>query len=360
VSEQAAIRVLVLGDARQVHVHRWSEFLSHNGYETLTVSLEPLDGVRGDRRRISLPAFLPDFARYPLATSEVRRIVKRFEPDVVNAHFLPNYGMIAALGGFSPWVLSTWGSDVMLLPEKSPFHLWRTRFVIGRADWITSDAEVMSRRLVELGASPTRVLTFPYGVDRTRFFPASVAVSPHGPRIVCNRKMERVYNVSALVEAFPELLASASGASLTLAGDGSLRSSLEEIVGRSAPKEAVRFVGDVDHTEMPDLLRRHDVFVSVALSDTTSVSLLEAMACGLFPVVSDIPANREWIEQGRNGFLVDPHDTHALARAIAEAWERPDLRDAAAKRNAGLIEARADWYRNMSIVDGLFRRLARR
>jgi glycosyltransferase involved in cell wall biosynthesis len=82
------------------------------------------------------------------------------------------------------------------------------------------------------------------------------------------------------------------------------------------------------------------------------------MACGLFPVVSDIPANREWIADGENGFLVPARDPEALARAIAEAWRNPELRALALRRNAQIVEARADWQRNMSVVDDLFRRLA--
>ncbi len=355
-----AIRVLLLGDARQVHVHRWSRFLTDSGYEVLTVSLEPVDGAVGARRRIIIPSLIPDFARYPLAVFDVRNTLKRFEPHIVNAHFVPNYGVIAALSGFTPWVLSAWGSDVMLLPEKSRFHMWRTRFVIGRADCITSDAEVMSRRLVELGARPDRVVTFPYGVDRNVFFPGKTQASRNGPRIICNRKMEPVYNITVLVEAFPGVSKSLPETRLTLAGDGSNKRSLEEKARESGSANAIRFVGEISHGEVPDLLRDHDLYVSVALSDTTSVSLLEAMACGLFPIVSDIPANREWIEHAANGFLVPPRDPAALARAIVDAWLNRDLRESARQKNAALIEARADWYRNMSIVDELFRRLARK
>lgn len=350
---------MLLGDARQVHVHRWSTFLSDAGYEALTVSLEPVDGVPGASRRIEAASFLPDFARYPLAAFSVRGLIARFKPHVVNAHFVPNYGVIAALSGFSPWVLSAWGSDVMLLPGKSPFHMWRTRAVLRRADWITSDADVMSRRLVALGARSERVVTFPYGVDRSAFFPADAPAPLEGPRIVCNRKMEPVYNAATLVDAFARLLPSLPGATLTLTGGGSLRRALEKAAGESGSGAAVRFTGEVPHGGVPQLLREHDIFVSVPLSDTTSVSLLEAMACGLFPVVSDIPANREWIEDGENGFVVPARDPDALADAIARAWADPALRASARARNARLIETRADWYRNMAVVDDLFRRLAR-
>jgi glycosyltransferase involved in cell wall biosynthesis len=357
------IRIALLGDARQVHIHRWSRYLDEMGFDVLTLSLEPVKGVSGFRRRIGVPSFLPDFVRYPLAVPQIRGVLARFRPDVVSAHFVPNYGVIAALVRRSPWVLSAWGSDVMLLPERSAFHMRRTRFVIRRADYITSDADVMSRRLVELGAAAERVITFPYGVDRKVFFPAAAAPSPagrKGPSILCNRKLERVYNVTAVIDAFSEVKRGLPCASLTIAGSGSLRRALEERARGAGLADAVRFAGDVPHAGMADLLREHDVFVSVALSDTTSVSLLEAIACGLYPVVSDIPANREWIEDGANGAVVDPADPSAIARAIADAWANRSLREEAAQKNAGLIETRADWYKNMSVVNDLFRRLAGR
>ena len=353
------IRVAVLGDARQVHIHRWSAYLAEAGYGVLTLSLEPMDGVVGLRRRIIVPSLLPDVFRYPMAVSAVRRALNHFDPHIVNAHFVPNYGLIAALTHFSPWVLSTWGSDIMVLPGKSAFHMARTRFVVRRATYITSDADVMSKRLVELGASPDRVITFPYGVDRKVFHLATRSSPGNAPRVLCNRKMEPVYNVGTLVAAFIEVVKTIPGARLTLAGSGSQKRALERQVRSSDADSAVSFVGDVAHRAMPDLLRDHDLFVSAALSDTTSVSLLEAMACGLFPIVSDIPANREWIEDGRNGFVVPPRDVHALAQAITEAWRNRELRETARQKNAGLIEARADWFRNMSVVADLFRRLAR-
>lgn len=352
--------MMLLGDARQVHIHRWSKFLAGAGYDVLTVSLEPVDGICGEAERVDMASFLPDFVRYPLAAPRVRALIRRFEPHIVNAHFVPNYGVIAALSGFSPWVLSTWGSDVMLLPEKSAFHAWRTRFVITRADGITSDADVMSRRLVELGARAERVVTFPFGVDRSVFRPLAEAAVREGPRVLCNRKMEAVYNLPTVVDAFARVSISLPRARLTLAGDGSLRPSLEKAVRKGPAAPAIRFVGDVPHASVPGLLRDHDLFVSMALSDTTSVSLLEAMACGLFPIVSDIPANREWITHGANGFVVPARDAGALARAIVDAWRDADLRTSARRENTQIIEARADWQRNMSVVDELFRRLVRK
>jgi glycosyltransferase involved in cell wall biosynthesis len=357
---EAQTRILLLGDARQVHVARWARYLASVGYRVLTVSLESSHHVPEPNRRIRVPGLLPRFVRYPLAVPAVRRLIADFAPHVVNAHFLPNYGVIAGMTGFSPWVLSVWGSDVMLLPEKSPFHMRRTRWVIDRATFITSDSEGMTTRLVELGAAPERVVTFPYGVDRERFCPTGEPAEGPAPRIISSRKLEAVYDIRTVLSAFIALSARLPAACLTVAGDGSRAETLRRQAAESAQPESIRFVGNVVHDDMPALLRAHDVYVSMSLSDTTSVSLLEAMSCGLLPIVSDIPANREWVQHRSNGLLVPVGDAAALQRAMEGAWGDPGFRKAAAETNMHIIEQRADWFNNMSMATALFERLTGR
>jgi glycosyltransferase involved in cell wall biosynthesis len=345
-----------MGDARQVHIARWGRYLSECGYNVLTVSLEPVDAVAGNGERIQVAALLPQFIRYTAAVPSLRSIIRRFRPHLVNAHFLPNYGLMAMLSSFHPWVLSTWGSDIMVLPERSTLHMRRTTAVIASADYITSDADVMTRRLVELGAASERVVTFPFGVDLSVFFPENPA-DRTGPRLLSNRQLEAVYDVRSIIAAFPQVLREESGAMLTVAGGGSLDKDLRSAAARVAPVSVIHFTGKVKHDAMPALLREHDIYLSMSLSDTTSVSLLEAMACGLFPIVTDIPANREWIEHGRNGFLVDTGDETGLAGAIATAWRNPSLMKSAAEQNAEMIASRADWSQNMTNVRNLFERI---
>jgi glycosyltransferase involved in cell wall biosynthesis len=241
----------------------------------------------------------------------------------------------------------------MMLPQRSPFHMRRTKAVLASADYVTSDADVMTRRLIEMGARPERVLTFPFGVDRGLFSPGDHKERP-GPRLLSNRQLEPVYGVNTIVAAFPHILRAEPGATLTVAGSGSLARNLRGAAARVAPVSVVNFTGTVQHDAMPALLRDHDIYVSMSLSDTTSVSLLEAMACGLFPIVSDIAANREWIDHGKNGFLVAAGDESGLAEAVTGAWRNPSLRKSAAGHNADVIAGRADWSQNMTNVWNLF------
>jgi glycosyltransferase involved in cell wall biosynthesis len=345
--------MLLMGDARQVHLRRWAVFFADAGFDVLTVSLEPGDDFPGAFQRVHVPALLPGAIRYPLATVAVRRIIDRFRPDVINAHFVPNYGMIAALVCRDPWVLSTWGSDVMTDPDKSPFHRWRTRFVLERAAFVTSDARVLTERIGSFGVAGERIREFPYGVDTDRFQPGP-ALSGPGPRIVSNRKLETLYAVETAIDAMAAVREALPEATLTVAGGGSERAALARRAALSPATETITFVGPVDHDRMPGLLTGHHLYLSTARSDTTSVSLLEAMACGLFPIVTDIPANREWIDDGDNGRLVPSGDPSRLAVAIVDSWRDAALRERARDTNLRIIAERARWNDSMQPARQLF------
>jgi glycosyltransferase involved in cell wall biosynthesis len=351
--------MLLLGDARQVHLKRWGEYFGARGYEVLAVSLEPTASFPTRLIHVPVPEFLPDALRYPLACVALRRIMRAFQPDVVSAHFVPNYGMMAALAHRGPWVLSAWGSDIMSVPEKSAFHRWRTQFVLDRAPWVTSDARVLTEKIESFGVPADHILTFPYGVD-TGLFAAGAPPAQPGPLILSNRKLEGLYRIDVAIDAFAAVREALPDAALTIAGDGAEKARLIARADSSTGVSRIRFIGGVTHDLMPALLREHHVYISTSPADTTSVSLLEAMAVGLFPIVTDIPANREWIVDGENGRLVPPGGATKLAVAIIDAWRNSELRERARAHNARIIATRGRWVESMQPVHDLFDRLSAR
>jgi glycosyltransferase involved in cell wall biosynthesis len=108
---------------------------------------------------------------------------------------------------------------------------------------------------------------------------------------------------------------------------------------------------------MAERFRQAQVVVSLSTHDGTPNTLLEAMACGCFPVVGDIESLREWITPGVNGLLTAPDDSHALAEAILQALEQPALRQHAAAHNLRLITERAEYGRVMQQAEEFYRKL---
>src|SRR5205085_7992579 len=125
-------------------------------------------------------------------------------------------------------------------------------------------------------------------------------------------------------------------------------------VARLGVAKATLLMPLVGCQEMSALLRRAVISVSPSTHDGTPNTLLEAMACGCFPVAGDIPSIREWIRHGVNGLLCDPTSPDSVAREILCALGNKGLRERARAMNRGLVDRLADYDRVMPRVESFY------
>src|SRR3989442_10385176 len=163
------MRLAFLADASLPHTVRWVNWFVSRGHDCVLASLERGSGYRCTVHALRDTRRLPRFARYTRSIPAVRALLREFAPDLVNAHFLPNYGWIAARVPARPLVLTVLGSDILVVPRRSPLHLWRTRYVLARCDRVTSDAAMLTRALRDLGVPAAHILTVPMGIEPQRF-----------------------------------------------------------------------------------------------------------------------------------------------------------------------------------------------
>ena len=187
-------------------------------------------------------------------------------------------------------------------------------------------------------------------VDRDS--PSTVHSIPFGDRppftftLFCNRSWEPRYGVDVLARAFVKVTASRPEVGLMLLSGGSQGGVLRQILMNGGVLERVHFGGQVSQKDLPNWYHQADLYISPSHVDGSSVSLMEALACGLPCLVSDIPANKEWVTEGENGWLFRDGDADDLAAKILQAIEKRDAL-AAIGQNARLVaEARADWKKN--------------
>src|SRR6266480_554774 len=297
------MRICFLASAASVHTRRWAQHFASRGYQVSVVSFQrgEIDGVsvfqlssRSAQSRLGMH----------LNLNKVRRLVQEIDPDILHAHYVTSYGLAGALTGRRPLIVTAWGSDVLVMPEESWIYRQMVRFVLNRADLITSMAEHMTRHLIERRyAVAEKIITLPFGVDTDVFNPTqrSRRHSTDSPLVVSTRRLDHGLDVYLFIQAIPEVLKHYPNAQFVVTGDGTLRAQLEHLAADLGIKQDVEFRGDISHSEMTRLLGHADVFVSTSRSDGNNISLNEAMACGAFPVATDIPANRVWIENGKNG-----------------------------------------------------------
>jgi glycosyltransferase involved in cell wall biosynthesis len=263
----------------------------------------------------------------------LRRTRRAATPDVVYAHFLVPSGLIAALAGGAPLVVTAHGRDVRNVGEL-PGIAAATRFVVGRAASVICVSEHLRGELeLRVPAARGKTEVVSSGVDLERF---AVAPAPAGPpRFLCVGSLSERKNVVRLAEAFARL----GEGTLTFVGDGPLR-------GRLAGRPGVVLAGRVPHDQVPGLLAASHVVCQPSLLEPLGQSLLEAMACGRPVVATRVGGPPEFVPPGA-GVLVDPLDVDALADALRQAAALPVPCDAAraaaaahdVRRQAERIEA---------------------
>jgi glycosyltransferase involved in cell wall biosynthesis len=351
------MKLCVLADASAYHTLRWIDYFTGHGWQVHLISLEhPILKSSGVQHLIASKIQIRSL-KYPASARSIKNLIREIKPDIVNAHFVPNYGFIGALVGFRPFVISTWGSDILLSPRKSPLHRLRIQFALGRADLVTTDAGTLTRAVKKLGVPPGKIITVPMGVDLASW-PERPFDKKTGTQIVSYRRLEPIYNIELFLRAIPEIRKVVSSpVRFVIAGAGSQKNNLLNLASELGVSESVRFTGALTQTELTNLVYESDLYISTSLSDTTSVSLLEAMASGLVPVVSDIPGNREWIENEKNGYLFSPRSKDQLVSQILRALAATELWQKIARANRKTIIALASWQNNMQAIEKSFIKL---
>lgn len=350
------MRILVAGDAPYIHTKRWLAQFRNDGHEVHVASFRSatLPGVKLHH----LHTFGLGKAAYLLHIPTMRLLARRLRPDVIHAHYVTSYGFVSAVAGLHPLVSTVWGSDVLIAPQHSPFLRFAARYALRNSSMITVTAEHMKPATYALNIGSPEIHVIPFGVDTSVFRPpereVGVSASIH---LICTRNFKPIYDVQTFVRALALLRRTYPAITATLLGEGPLQGELEALVKLLGLDDVIQFLGHVDPARVAICLAESDIFVTASWSDSNNVSLTEAMACGCFPVGSDIPASREWIVHGENGFLFPPGNAEALAAALKQAIADPALRLRARQKNRHIVETRANWQTSVQMTYALFDRL---
>jgi glycosyltransferase involved in cell wall biosynthesis len=395
------MRILYFSRDYTPHDHRFLSALAGTGHQLFYLRLER-QGHQAEER--ALPpeveilqwsggngqATLKDGPRLLL---ELKALIRRVQPDLIQAGPLQRAAFLVALAGFRPLVSMSWGYDLLIDARRNAWWERATRYTLQRSAALVGDCHTIRQLAVSYGMPAERIVTFPWGIDLGHFTPSveagtltvavagiddpgrpAVARIPHpgdssgdGEQtsdarpftLLSTRGWEPIYGVDIIARAFVQAARERPELRLLMLGNGSqaslLRRTLMPAIGNndvsrsSEAPDRVLFPGQIGYADLPRLYRSADLYVSASHSDGTSISLLEAMACGCPVLVSDIPGNREWVQESgsqANGWLFPDGDAGALAhgilRAVEERQRLPEMGRAARR----LAEQRADWRVN--------------
>ena len=284
-------------------------------------------------------------------------VLTNIKPDLIHAGPIQSCAFMAALSGFHPFLTMSWGSDLLFHSEESPLMRWITSFVLDQMDFFLCDCDAVLEKAGEYAkVDAERVIKFPWGIELSRFFREAEC----GRRlreelgwdgcvlVLSTRSWEALYGIESVLKGFAEARKQNSRLRLLLLGDGSKRQEIDKFIKSRGLIDSVYRPGVVPQEKLPAFYSASNIYLSCTHSDGASISLLEAMACGLLIIVSDIPGNREWIEREENGWLVHPSEIDEIATSLLSAARFPKEKIKKMVRlNREIIVRRANWDVNV-------------
>ncbi len=364
------MRVLYFSKDYTPHDHRFLSALAETEHEVFYLKLEHNPRQIEDR---PVPSQIQQvlwkggegsfrWRDVPRLTLDLKRVIKEIKPDLIHAGPIQTCAFLAVLSGFHPILTMSWGFDLMQDADRNGWMKQITRYVLRHTDFFTSDAQITRDRAVVFGVNQDRTVVFPWGVDLKQFSPEQMldsnktqvvkAKAQNVKRksfvLFCNRSWEPRYGVDVLAIAFVKVANQRDDVSLLLLSGGSQANVIRQILMNGGVLDRVQFGGQVSQRDLPRWYHMADLYISPSHVDGSSVSLMEALACGLPVLVSDIPANKEWVSEGVNGWLFLDGNADILAEKIltvvAQGKKLTPI-GRAARRSA---EERADWKKNFA------------
>lgn len=354
------MKICFFADSESIHTIRWCRHFQSLGHDVHLITLKSalIEGVRvyplGVKGIKTSGGNWKTLFKY----RKVKTLLKQIKPDVFHALYATSYGITGSFCAYHPYVITALGSDILISPKQSAVYRILLKYAFKRAEKITVVAEHMRATAIELGAKPENVLTIPMGVDQEVFNSKNRSLPEDRFQVVSTRNFEPVYNIPHLLKALQLVRDKIPDIHVNLLGAGSLKDELVQMSKDLGLEGHVTFAGKKTQPEMAEFLNRSHVFVSLSLSDGNNISLNEGMACGTFNIATDIPANRQWIEDGENGFLIPVDDVNLLAEKLIESRDRfEELTAKAAPINEKLLQKSGIWQNNMKQMEAIYHQL---
>ena len=276
-------------------------------------------------------------------------LIRWLKPDLIHSLEIQHAGYITLgakeriSGEFPEWIVTNWGADIHLFGRLAE-HASKVKKVLASCNYYSCECERDVDLAKEMGLTAQILPIFP----NTGGFSLEKIAQFRSPGLTSSRRL-------IVLKGYQHW------AGRALVGLRALELCANELAGYriaifSAPPEVrisaelfsqsvgipIDLISGVSHDEMLRLHGQARISIGLSISDAISISLLEAMVMGSFPIQSCTACAAEWITDGRSGFIVPPEDSYPIASAIRQAIWDDSLVDKAAELNAEVARTRLD------------------
>jgi len=360
------MKVLLLSDTYSEHTEKWAIGLANSGVEVglfsfnkasydwyvhknITVFFEPDNKINAESTLTKLA-----YVKY---VSILKKIIKQFNPDILHAHYATSYGLVGALTNFHPYIISSWGSDVMKFPNKNFVARSILKYNFKKADLLCATSHTIEEYIQQVIKAPVTVI--PFGIDIEEFKPKKVESLFNDSDVVLGsiKPLESLYNIDILIKAYAKLLPKYNNLKLLIIGEGTEQNALNELCKELGIFEKVIFTGRIPFKEISRYYNMLNVLVNISEYESFGVSVVESMACGTPVVVSNVGGLKEVVKDDSVGLKVNIGDVDDTATAIEKLITDKNTYEQIATNARKHVIEKYNWEDNLKQMIGEYQKL---
>lgn len=359
-------KVLYISSKGGIHDYRFLKKLADD-YELTYLHYSPA-GIMKEIKELNLQIIhkkplknnLPLISELP----HLKKVYNSIKPDIVHTGYVWQVGILAAMQNLHPHLSMVWGSDVLIEPDKYYLIKMMVRKVMKQCDHVQCDAEFVKSKIISAYKIPPKKITvFPWGIDLSIFKKLDksecreqLGLNENDIIFLCTRPLQKLYRVPEMLQEFKKFSKDKNDVKMLLAADGSLKEDVIRFIDENKLQDKILFKGWIEYPELPVYFNACDAHVSNSISDGTSLSLLEAMACGCGLIVTDVPAITEWVNES-NGIVVNRKNPDELRQAFEKYYYQKELIGLHRNKNLEIAKEKADWDKNYLKLKNIYTNL---
>lgn len=355
------MKICFLGAASSIHIVRWVNAMAGRGHHVHLITMhKPGHDMIDQRVTVHHLTFRAPFGYY-INLFKVRKLLQNIQPKVLHVHYASGYGTLARLVNFKPTLLSVWGSDVFLFPYKNNRAKKTLQKNLQAMNQITATSYALKSQTELFVNHKSEIKVVPFGIDLSVFKP--LKQNKQMLTIGTVKGLEHVYGIDILLRAVARLLKKlqqlddqsyAEKLQIQIVGDGSELGNLKQLANELNIDQMTKFVGKVPNNEVPAYLNDFDIYCALSRSESFGVAILEASACEVPVVVSEVGGLPEVVQNEQTGFIVNHNDEDEIVNRLLQLIINSDLRKQYGKSGRKFVQQYYNWNENITEMENIY------
>ncbi len=357
------MRILLLSDTYSEHTEKWAIGLADKGIEVGLFSFNKasypwfsnhknITLLYQANKKINADGNVLSKLSYLKLVRKLKASIKIFKPTILHAHYATSYGLIGALSGFHPYVISAWGTDVMKFPQQNFINKAILKYNLHKADAICATSATIQNYLRPVTSK--KVTIIPFGVNIAEFCKKEVTNLFDKTTFVIGsiKPLEELYNIHILIQSFSiiKLKYPTKNIKLLIIGEGLQETNLKKLVATLQLTNDVVFTGRIAFNQIPTYFNMLDILVNISDYESFGVSVIEAMACAKPVIVTNVGGLKEIINSDTIGLKVDVGNVEQTTTAIEKLITDKELYERISINARKHVVKHYNWENNLQTM----------